>query len=63
MTEANKDSIEARVAKWKATVAPPSGFNWIYFVLGAVIIALLVALFARSKKKSGSITSSESTVE
>ncbi len=51
MTEANKDSIEVRVAQWKEKVAPSTGFNWIYLILGAVIAALLVLLFMKSKRK------------
>ncbi len=51
MTEANKDSIESRIAKWKEKVAPSTGINWIYIALGAVIVALVVLLFMKSRKK------------
>ena len=61
MTEANQDSIEVRIAKWKATVAPPSSYNWVYFVVGFIVIALLVALFARRKKKQPASTTNEET--
>ena len=51
MSEANKDSIESKITKWKSTVAPPSSFNWLYFVLGFVIIVLMGALIVKSQWK------------
>lgn len=51
MTEANKDSIEARIGTWKEHVAPSSGFNWIYIALGAVILFLIIALFLKGRNK------------
>ncbi|NJD21342.1 MAG: hypothetical protein FIA82_01550 [Melioribacter sp.] len=51
MTEANKDSVEKRIATWKEKVAPPSKMNWVYIVSGVVIIALFIAYFMKGKKK------------
>ncbi len=51
MTEANKDSIEARIGTWKEQVAPSSGFNWIYIVLGTVILFLIIVLFFKGRNK------------
>ncbi len=50
MTEANKDTIDARLATWKAKVSPESGFNWIYLAGGAVILFLVVAYFLKGRK-------------
>jgi len=51
MTEANKDSVEKRIATWKEIVAPESRWNWIYILGGVVIIALFIAYFMKGKKK------------
>lgn len=51
MNEADKDTIEARIAMWKEKVAPSSAFNWIYVILTAVIVILLIAYFAKGRKK------------
>lgn len=51
MTEANKDTIEARIAMWKDKVAPSAEFNWVYVLLIAVIVILLIAYFAKGRKK------------
>ncbi|MBI1937160.1 MAG: hypothetical protein HYS25_03460 [Ignavibacteriales bacterium] len=59
MTEANKDTIEARIAMWKDKVAPPAEFNWIYVVLIAVIVILLIAYFAKGRKKQTPVVSSQ----
>lgn len=58
MTEANKDSIDAQIAKWKKKVAPAYEINWVYVGFGAVIILLLIALFlkGRNKKSPSSFT-------
>lgn len=52
MTEANKDTIDARIAVWKEKVAPASAFNWIYAALIAVIVFLTVAYFLKGRKGS-----------
>lgn len=51
MTEANKDSIESSIAKWKEQAAPSTGVDWIYFVLIGVIVILVIALLFKNKKK------------
>ena len=51
MTEANKDSIDSHVAKWKEKVAPGAKMNWVYIGGAAVIIFLIVAYFLKGKKK------------
>ncbi len=51
MTEANKDTVESRIAKWKEKVAPGSKMNWVYIGGGAIIIFLIVAYFLKGKKK------------
>lgn len=52
MSEANKDSIDANIAKWKAKVAPASAFNWIYVAFIAVIVFLVAAYFLKGRKKT-----------
>lgn len=52
MTEANKDTIDARIAVWKEKVAPASAFNWIYVGLIAVIVFLTIAYFLKGRKRS-----------
>ena len=51
MTEANKDSIDSHIAKWKEKVAPGSKMNWVYIGGGAVIVFLIIAYFLKGKKK------------
>ncbi len=51
MTEANKDSVEKRIATWKEKVAPVSKMNWIYIIGALVIVALAAAFFMKGKKK------------
>ncbi|MEW6194866.1 MAG: hypothetical protein AB1521_06915 [Bacteroidota bacterium] len=52
MTEANKDTIETRIGKWKEYIAPASAFNWYYIILIAVIIVLIIAYLLKGKKKT-----------
>jgi len=52
MTEANKDTIESRIATWKEKVAPVSVFNWVYLFGGLVIAGLLIAYFLKGRKKT-----------
>lgn len=52
MTEANKDSVEKRIAVWKEKVAPASKMNWVYIGGAVVIVFLLIAYFMKGKKKS-----------
>lgn len=63
MTEANKDSIDASLARWKAVAAPSGGFNWVYVALGAVIVILIIALFFKGKKKQPISTPSEDSIK
>jgi uncharacterized coiled-coil protein SlyX len=51
MTDANKDSIDSYIAKWKEKVAPGTSLNWIYIGGGAVIVFLIIAFFLKGKKK------------
>lgn len=50
LTTAQKDSIEAGIARWQKVVAPPS-FAWIYILVGVVVIMLFL-LFFKKKDKS-----------
>ncbi len=51
MTEANKDSVEKRIAVWKEKIAPGSKMNWVYIGGAAVIIFLVIAYLMKGKKK------------
>jgi hypothetical protein len=51
MTEANKDSIDSHIAKWKEKVAPGSKMNWVYIGGGAVIVLLIIAYLLKGRKK------------
>ena len=51
MTEANKDSVEKRIATWKEKVAPGSKMNWVYILGALVIVGLVAAYFMKGKKK------------
>ncbi|MFA7229400.1 MAG: hypothetical protein WC061_10225 [Melioribacteraceae bacterium] len=51
MTEADKDTVEKRIAEWKVKVAPGTGMNWIYIGGGAVIVFLVIAYFLKGRKK------------
>lgn len=55
MTEANKDSIESRIALWKEKVSPEEPFNWMYVILGGIIVILLIAYFMKGSKRQSSI--------
>ena len=51
MTEANKDSVEKRIATWKQKVAPGTKMNWVYILGAIVIVGLVAAYFMKGKKK------------
>lgn len=51
MTQANKDTIESRIAMWKEKVAPSATFNWYYVALIAIIAVLIAAYFMKGRKK------------
>ncbi|MBX3009397.1 MAG: hypothetical protein KF816_15360 [Melioribacteraceae bacterium] len=51
MSEANKDSIDAKIGRWKTEVAPGGAFNWVYILLIGIIVVLIVALFLKGRKK------------
>ncbi len=56
MTEANKDTIESKIGKWKEQIAPEAAFNWLYLILIGIIIALVAAYFLKGKKKHSTDT-------
>lgn len=58
MTEANKDTIESKIGKWKEQIAPEAAFNWLYLILIGIIIALVAAYFLKGKKKPSTDTPS-----
>lgn len=55
LTEANKDTIEAKIALWKAKVEPGMGSNILLYVIIAVAVvgvaALLFSVFKKKKSK------------
>ncbi|KAF0151371.1 MAG: hypothetical protein FD143_2039 [Ignavibacteria bacterium] len=51
MTDANKDTIDSHIAKWKEKAVPSSSLNWVYIASGAVIILLVFAYFLKGRKK------------
>ncbi len=50
LTEAQKDTIEANIAKWK-DVASPGGSYMLYIVIALLVIIIIVILFVRRKPK------------
>ena len=58
-TEANKDTIESRLAKWKATVAPSSGISWIFILFIAIAIIVIFVLLITRRKSTASIEKNE----
>jgi hypothetical protein len=60
--EEHEDSIEVMIASWRETVYP-GGMNWLYIVVGVLIIAIVAFFFARkpSKKTAESPASGEQT--
>ncbi len=50
MTEAQKDTVESRIAQWKETVAPGGIPIWIYVIVALLIISFFMALFRKRKK-------------
>jgi len=50
LTEAQKDTIEANIAQWKE-VASPDKFNWLYIIIGALVIVIIVLLVRRNSNK------------
>lgn len=59
MTEANKDTIESKIGKWKEQISPEAAFNWLYLILIGIIIALVAAYFLKGKKKPSTDTPSD----
>lgn len=51
MTDANKDSIDSQISKWKEKVAPGTTINWVYIGGGVVIVFLIIAFFLKGRKK------------
>ena len=55
LTEAQKDTIEANIARWKEAVEPNTISIWIY-IIGGVLILMLIVLFTRKNKNNTSST-------
>lgn len=46
ITDKGEDSIEVKLASWEDAVYPEK-FNWLYVVIGVLVVALVVVLFLR----------------
>jgi len=55
LTDAQKDTIEANIARWKEAVEPNTISIWIY-IIGGVLILMLIVLFTRKNKNNTSST-------
>jgi hypothetical protein len=51
LEDKDKDSIEVMMASWKDTVYP-GGFNWLYVVIGVLVIAVIILLVSRKSNKN-----------
>ena len=51
--ENQKDSIENRISKWNDEIHP-SKFNWLYILIGVLIIVIAILLFRRRNPKEDS---------
>lgn len=52
LSEAQKDTIESRIEKWKDTIDPDATPTWIYFAIGGVaLIAIIFVIFQNRKAK------------
>ncbi|HKB84943.1 MAG TPA: hypothetical protein VKD08_02145 [Ignavibacteriaceae bacterium] len=50
-TEAQKDTIENKISKWKDSLYG-SGFNWLYIVIGVLVVLIAILIIFRFKPKS-----------
>lgn len=50
LTEAQKDTIESKIEKWKVTIDPDATPTWIYFVIAGVVIIAFAFIFFQNKK-------------
>lgn len=48
MTDAQKDTIETKLSEWKEKVEP-EGFNWLYLIIGALVVLVIVLLIIKRK--------------
>ena len=48
MTDAQQDTIETKLSEWKEKVEP-AGFNWLYLIIGALALLVIVLLFIKRK--------------
>lgn len=62
LTEEEEDSIEVKIASWRDTVYP-AGMNWLYIVVGVLVVAIVAFFFVRKSPKQtvGRNTSGEQT--
>ncbi|MFA3783247.1 hypothetical protein ABRY23_09315 [Melioribacteraceae bacterium 4301-Me] len=51
LTEAQKDTIENRIAQWKEKVEPSGIPIWIYIIAALLILSFFIALFRRNKNQ------------
>jgi uncharacterized coiled-coil DUF342 family protein len=52
--ENQKDSIENKISKWNDEIHP-SKFNWLYIIIGALIIVIAILLFRKRNPKEESM--------
>lgn len=48
MTDAQKDTIETKLSEWKEKIEP-AGFNWLYLIIGALVVMVIVLFFIKRK--------------
>jgi hypothetical protein len=49
LTDAQKDTIESNIAKWKST-AYPSNLLWLYILIGVIIVVVIIFLASRKRR-------------
>ncbi len=49
-TEAQKDTVENRIATWKNSLYGTS-FNWLYIIIGILAVVIVILIFIRRKPK------------
>lgn len=54
LTEAQKDTIDNKISQWKDSLYG-SGFNWLYIIIGLLVVVIAVLLIIRRKPKSQTV--------
>ncbi len=62
LSEDQKDSIDNKISQWKDEVNP-GGFNWLYLIIGVLVIVVVVMFFVKRKPKEIKIVNDDDVTQ